>query len=424
MNIESIIGITSGIIAIVAAIKPTYKFIKRITSPTPTTELFNQLMQKDISDSERRKILEKLNSSKLINNRISKDYIQHFTLEKRGKEAVLFDLCDYNNIEPTDDICIGLIGTHMPSLKQKYLEKRQKQQSLSSSTPQQELKMEEQPKPTSLQKEQRVYLSELLKERFPDSCDRLIQILEKHNVKYSFLKGTKDIWCRDYMPVQTESGKLIQFKYEPSYLKGKKEWEESRTDGKEVCALNGIEAQQSDINLDGGNVLICNGRAIISDRIFSENPDRDKDELTKELSRLLECEIIIIPSQKSDMTGHADGMIRFVNKNTILGNKLADEFKNWQTPMQKVIKKYDLQYIDMPFFTEKDSKHPLSAIGIYVNYLEVNNLIVLPIFNRDEDNQAIDILKTAFPDKVIETINYDEVAKEGGLLNCTTWVIR
>ncbi len=424
MNIESIIGITSGIIAIVAAIKPTYKFIKRITGPTPTTELFNQLMQKDISDSERRKILEKLNSSKLINNRISKDYIQHFTLEKRGKEAVLFDLCDYNNIEPTDDICIGLIGTHMPSLKQKYLEKRQKQQSLSSSTPQQELKMEEQPKPTSLQKEQRVYLSELLKERFPDSCDRLIQILEKHNVKYSFLKGTKDIWCRDYMPVQTESGKLIQFKYEPSYLKGKKEWEESRTDGKEVCALNGIEAQQSDINLDGGNVLICNGRAIISDRIFSENPDRDKDELTKELSRLLECEIIIIPSQKSDMTGHADGMIRFVNKNTILGNKLADEFKNWQTPMQKVIKKYDLQYIDMPFFTEKDSKHPLSAIGIYVNYLEVNNLIVLPIFNRDEDNQAIDILKTAFPDKVIETINYDEVAKEGGLLNCTTWVIR
>ena len=88
------------------------------------------------------------------------------------------------------------------------------------------------------------------------------------------------------------------------------------------------------------------------------------------------------------------------------------------------VEKYNLNYIDVPFFSSKDSKHPDSAIGIYVNYLEVNNLIVMPIFGREEDKQAYDIIHKAFPNKVIETINYNEVAMEGGLLNCTTWVIR
>lgn len=272
--------------------------------------------------------------------------------------------------------------------------------------------------------EQTVYLSELLMSKFPETCKNLIAILEKHNVKYSFIKGTKDIWCRDYMPVQTESGKFIQFRYEPSYLKGKKEWEDSRSDVKEICQLNNIDATFSDINLDGGNVLICDGRAILSDRIFSENPDYEKDSLINELSKLLECEIIIIPAQKGDYTGHADGMVRFVDRNTILGNKLADEYKYWQKGMQKVIDTYNLTYIDVPFITDiKDPKHPGSAIGIYVNYLEVNDLIVMPIFNRDEDRQVLEILQRTFPNKIIETIDYNDVAKEGGLLNCTTWVV-
>ena len=189
--------------------------------------------------------------------------------------------------------------------------------------------------------------------------------------------------------------------------------------------MNNINATFSDINLDGGNVLICDGRAILSDRIFSENPNYEKDSLINELSKLLECEIIIIPAQNGDYTGHADGMVRFVDRNTILGNKLADEYKYWQKGMQKVIDTYNLTYIDVPFITDiKDPKHPGSAIGIYVNYLEVNNLIVVPIFNRDEDRQVLEILQRTFPNKIIETIDYNDVAKEGGLLNCTTWVVR
>ena len=425
MSIESIIGITSGIIGIVGGVYGGYYWLEKRFQKPPMSSLFDQLTDKKLSDIERRGILKKLNDYPLINNKIKETYIQKFALEKRGRETLLFDICDSNDIEPTDDLCKELIGAFMPSLQKRYQEIRQVVKEESTSERITCISVDEpKEKAVRLSTEQKVYLSALLKTKYPDTCDRLIQIFEKHHVKYAFLEGTKDIWCRDYMPIQTKSGKLIQFKYEPSYLRKDDEWDDSRSDVTEVCRLNNIDAELSDINLDGGNVLLCDDLAIISDRVFSENQDWNREKLVNELSRLLECEIIIIPSENDDMTGHADGMVRFVNRNTILGNNLDEEYKYWRESMQKVIEKYGLKYINRPFFEPHDPKHPLSAIGVYVNYLEVNNLIVLPIFGRDEDKQAIAIITETFPNRVIETIDYNDVAYEGGLLNCTTWVVR
>ena len=425
MSLESIIGIIASLVTIATAIGIKFDLIDfDVFNKRPAKELFEQLISKKTTDAQRKKLIKKLNKYEFFNKQIKKEYIQAFALGKRGPEDLLFDICDSNNIEPTDDMSKNVLGYISSTLKTRYSEKRQSVKEKSTSTTMEPTKFNKpeiiEPNPSG---GQTVYMSEILKKKYPDTCNRLISILEKHKVKYSFLKATKDIWCRDYMPVQTPSGKLIQFTYDPSYLRDNKEWEDSRSDVKEVCRLNNIEALFSDINLDGGNVLICDGRAIISDRVFSENPDRDKDEIVKELGQLLECEIIIIPAENDDMTGHADGMVRFVNRNIILGNNLEAEYKYWRERMQKVIEKYNLKYINMPFFVPKDSKHPLSAVGVYVNYLEVDNLIVLPVFGKEEDNQAVTIIKEAFPGKAVETIDYNDVAYEGGLLNCTTWII-
>ena len=413
MSIESTIGIIAGLIAIGGAIISLYKKLQK----RPLTELMNQLVDKKLSSKQHRAILRKMSIQ--LGGKIKNEYIQKFVLTDRGKEAVFMDICESNDIEPTEEICRKFLNADMKKIRADYNSRR------NNATP--SVHSEETLHFSSSlgNKGQTVFMSELLMSGYPETCKNLIKILEKHHINYSFIKGTKDIWCRDYMPVQTESGKFIQFIYDPSYLKGKKEWEESRSDVTEICKLNNIDATFSDINLDGGNVLICDGRAIISDRIFSENPTKDKDFLVNELSKLLECEIIIIPAQNGDYTGHADGMVRFVNKNTILGNRMVDEYKYWQKGMQKVLETYNLTYIDVPFLTDiKDSKHPESAIGIYVNYLEVNDLVVMPVFGREEDAQAVEVIQRAFPNKQIETINYNDVAKEGGLLNCTTWVVK
>ena len=273
----------------------------------------------------------------------------------------------------------------------------------------------------------KVYVSSILKEKFPHAAEELFSVLRKHKVAFKELINTRDIWCRDYMPVQNRKGELIQFTYNPSYLKGNKEWEESRSDVHEVCSANSITPIFSDINIDGGNVVLFGDKAILTDRIFQENPDYEKNILVSELEELLKAKVIIIPAFKTDITGHADGMVRFVDKNTILGNDLNIEYKYIRDGINKACTSNGLRYINVPFFEPKyDKNHEMNAIGIYVNYLEVDNLIVLPKFNVDgnHDEEVESLFKMIFPDRIIETVDYNEVAIEGGLLNCTTWTIK
>lgn len=67
-----------------------------------------------------------------------------------------------------------------------------------------------------------VYLSDLLRtsEEFEDTCQAIVKVLDKHNVDYRFLPSTRDIWVRDYMPVQVSVNKFLEFRYDPDYLQG------------------------------------------------------------------------------------------------------------------------------------------------------------------------------------------------------------
>ncbi len=411
MTVESIIGIASGLISIGGFIGYLYSRYRKQS----LKELMGKLTDRKLTTKEHQRILKTMNR-KLSGHPIKSEYIRSFVLNNRGPETIFKDICEKNRIVPDNDICNKFIGYDMNGFRVEYLSKYPMERS--GAVENDNSNPSSSPKP-----KQTVYMSELLRERYPETCKNLLEILKKHNVNYAFLKGTNDIWCRDYMPVRLESGKLVQFRYEPSYLMEEKKYEVLRSDVHEVCNQNNINASYSDINLDGGNVLICDGRAIISDRVFSENKDKDAESLKKELSQLLECEIIIIPTINGDLTGHADGMVRFVDRNTILGNDRAKEYKYWRNRINEVLLNYHLNYIDVPFFEPKrDAQNPDSAIGVYVNFLEVNNLIIAPVFNHEMDKEAIAILQRAFPNKQVETIDYRDVALEGGLLNCTTWI--
>lgn len=421
MNIEFLIGTLLGVIGIIPILISVVVWMKK----PDLSKLMNRLVDKEISQRERQRVLRKMNRRMTLSKRSLKaDYIANFSLGKRGKEAVFEEICIENGIEPTPEFCRMMLKNDSPSVRNRW-ESRFKTPAPAEIHP---IKANiTTSSVASTEKRTIVYLSALLRERYPATCERLTTILDKHGVAYRFLAGTRDIWCRDYMPVQTASGKLVQFRYEPSYLKGKPEWELSRSDVHEVCRVNGITPDEiSNINLDGGNVLLCGNRAIVSDRIFSENPDRTRDALIAELARLLEAEIIIIPSQRNDLTGHADGMVRFINRNTLLGNNRIEEYKYWAKGINDTLSHYGLIYEDIPFFYDyKDAHHPHHAIGIYVNYLEVGNLMIVPVFGvpGNKDAEAVARFHKLFPDRTIETIDYNEIALEGGLLNCTTWTL-
>lgn len=240
--------------------------------------------------------------------------------------------------------------------------------------------------------------------------------LDLFNIKYKLLNNTKDIWLRDFMPVKTKSGKYVSFRYKPSYLEN---YDELRTDFRNEVAPNlALENLVfSDINLDGGNVVFSPSKekVIISDRVYSENPSWHKAELTAKLAKLLEANVIIIPSLKSDMTGHADGMVRLVGENTAIVNAPLSPY-GFEAKVKKSLQNYGFNVIDFPYFYSKGD----SAIGCYLNFLETEQAIFLPVFSVDTDNKAVQTAKHIFH-KAVVPVNINEIAADGGLLNCISW---
>lgn len=265
-----------------------------------------------------------------------------------------------------------------------------------------------------------LYFSSLLKTnpKYSKSAQNLFTALSKCGEEYELFDGVKDIWARDYMPIKTGlyiNDKYISFRYEPCYLKDEPQL---RTNFKtDVAPKLSLPVIYSNINLDGGNVVFSPSkeRAIITDRVFSENPEYEKSALISELETLLGADIIIIPSLKSDMTGHADGVVRFIDEDTVIGN--ATPYKcGYEQRVKKALQKSGISVIDFPYFDSEG----ISTVGSYLNFLETQKYIFLPVFGVSEDENAIKAAKSIFAKETI-AVNINDIAREGGVLNCISW---
>lgn len=268
-----------------------------------------------------------------------------------------------------------------------------------------------------------VYFSSLLPELHPKEYELIISILTKHRIPYDLLENTKDIWCRDYMPVQVDESHLVQFRYEPSYLKDELN---IQSEPLTIELPKGLVRKESALNIDGGNITCSKSKTILTDRVIEENPDLSLLEITIELESELNTKVFYVPNIKEDMTGHIDGHLRFVDENTIVVNQLEHEFKYWQNGFREMITKSGLAYHEMPWFIPKFKTKKESAIGSYVNYLHLENLIIFPIFECEgnKDKEALQVIKKLFPNTIIETININAIAEKGGLMNCISWSLK
>ena len=260
------------------------------------------------------------------------------------------------------------------------------------------------------------FSSQLNNPTYKPAADRLFAALDLFNIKYKLLNKTKDIWLRDFMPVRTRSGKYVSFRYEPSYLKDNPDL---KTDFKAdvLSQLDLPDLTFSDINLDGGNVVFSPSKekVIISNRVFLENPGRSEAEMIRELENLLEADVIIIPSLKSDMTGHADGMVRFLDEKTVLVNRPLSPH-GFETKVKKALCSSGFAVLDFPFVLSGND----SAVGCYLNFLLTNEAVFLPVFRIPEDKSALKEAQGIFGLPSV-AVPVRELAEAGGCLNCISW---
>jgi len=268
-----------------------------------------------------------------------------------------------------------------------------------------------------------LYLADCLPKNYPKFFEEFEKVLSRCDIKPNLLSPTKDIWARDYMPIQISKERFIQFTYDPDYLKPKK-YQKTISDVDGICKTINIEPIKSNLIVDGGNIVKYSDKVIMCDKVFHENKNIPERDLINELKKLLQIDkIIFVPWDKSDIIGHADGMVRFVDDSTVVINDYSKEKPEYQRCFRMSLQNAGLDWVELPY-TPDINTNTLSAEGIYTNFLQTNQVVIVPTFNRHEDNIAVKILEQVFKGQSIATVNSNEIAKEGGILNCISWNIK
>lgn len=269
-----------------------------------------------------------------------------------------------------------------------------------------------------------VYLADSLLSKYPNFAKEFIAALSDNNIPYDFLPGTMDVWAVDYMPIQVSDNKFVRFTYSPDYLISTKKWAKTISNVDAICGKIGIETIKSDIVLDGGNISRWKDKIIMTNKIFLENPKYSELQLIQELKDLFGIdEIYFVPVEIGDWLGHVDGMARFTSTDTVLVNDLKLEKKPDYINFLMSLHNAKLKWLEFPFnpYSNEDIN---DAAGLYLNYLELSDFVVLPIFGLITDDEAIKRAKEIFPNKKIIPVKSNEPAKHNGVINCLTWNIK
>ena len=271
---------------------------------------------------------------------------------------------------------------------------------------------------------QEIYISEWLEKDYKDVYNQLLRVLAEFDITPKTLPYSKEVWCRDYMPIHIGEGKYVGFNFRPDYLWDDQKYHKYIT--RQELAIEDLEINISDnvdIVLDGGNYVRCGDKVVMTDKIFSENPNWRPLALLCRLEEAFQAEIILLPWDMNEPFGHSDGMIAWLGDDRILLNNYHQsekgKRKSFTTQIHKILNsQFDILELKYGGTLSRDS-------WCYLNYLETDNAIILPALSlnhdREDDKAALEMFQNVFDNKVIKQVFAQPLIKHGGALHCATW---
>lgn len=266
-----------------------------------------------------------------------------------------------------------------------------------------------------------VFLSNWLPKECPELYKSLTNTLQDNAVDYKILSNTNDIWCRDYMPIQTEEKRFVSYKYYPNYLveKHKERYITDVKDVENVDFLHQAEVVTLDLVLDGGNVVKCGNKIVMAEKVFVENKEKSRNEVQQLLEEAFRCEIVFLPWDEREIYGHSDGIIHYLGDNRVLMTNYSDFDKSFAQDFLRILEKhFDVK--TLKFNVEKTGKNSWA----YINFLQVGNLVLVPQLGISEDEQALQQIAEAMPQCKVVGVPAFEAVRNGGALNCISWNIK
>ena len=287
-----------------------------------------------------------------------------------------------------------------------------------------------------------VYFSNLLLEKCPVLNAHIVDALRKRDIPFTYLKGTKDIWCRDYMPIQIQKDRLVFYRYTPNYLQDKTGltlqtnpelvFQEESNELPRLLPMS-VEEEMRPISIshqvfprfelelvmDGGNVVKCGNKVVMTDKVFVENKDKTPQEVQRQIEEAFQCEVVFLPWDRNEEYGHSDGIIHCLGDNRVLMTNYADFDKCIVDKYLRILEKY-FDVTTLKYNVKRMHKRSWS----YINFLQIGTLVLVPQLGIPEDEQALEQISSALPDCEIVGIPALEAVSRGGALNCLSWNIK
>lgn len=247
------------------------------------------------------------------------------------------------------------------------------------------------------------------------------------NELYDFVPEAKDLWVRDFMPLQRHDGEFIIYRYSPDYLQGK--YSRYITNCRDAflqiggrSVLSSGISHNTNLVIDGGNAINCVDRngvdcVVMTAKVLYENPGLTHHEILIELEDIFEAEVIIVPWDTSEEFGHADGMVRSLGEGRLLLNCYSDMDSSFGAVLKKSLSgRFDLEYLEYgKLFSEKSWCH--------INYLELRDAVLVPLAGIESDLFAIELIEK-FTGKNVIPISMSPVVSDGGAMHCISWTMK
>lgn len=278
-----------------------------------------------------------------------------------------------------------------------------------------------------------IVVSNRLLDVHPEVFNGILDALIESRIQVEVLDTKANVWLRDFLPLPTAGGRFTKFRYHTVGYDEHSVLQVPANIGKQWTTA------KSKIALDGGNVVQTASHAVITERVFTCNPEWTRAGLERRLERIFGKPICFLPVEPGDELGHADGILHFFDEHRTFVNDYstmkAKVWQKYQGTIERRLGKAGIEpvwfpyaYHRCPLIKEKEfrGRYPHAddfnpAVGYYVNMLIVGNVVLLPVFGFLEDAMAEAVVREQMPKAKIYPINCLHLAMTGGLLNCCTW---
>lgn len=266
-------------------------------------------------------------------------------------------------------------------------------------------------------------------------------------VDVKILDGTRDIWCRDYMPIQIGKDLYVGYEYAPDYLATPYNGS-FQTNPARINRELGIDVRQSGIIFDGGNAVKTSKGIIMVDKVFEENNHISKGTLIDRMEKYFESEIFFLPWDKAERYGHADGIVREISDGQVLMTNYHQYDREFADKFMRILS----QHFEVAVLDYKVDK-PCKYNWCYINFLRIGNKVFIPQLtweeysgpkcvdcipegskhegkrkwyhsDIEEDKQALTQFNQLMPECEIIPVSCPQIVENGGALNCISWNIK